>query len=165
MSTQRHGDVKTDGTGGGGIPRCPSAQELSLYAHGLLSADERARLLHHVERCSSCERYVHDLFAVLANAKRPESCDPGEEFNRSTWRRIRAQRARRKARIALYPTLAAAALALIFILPFGSREQEIGEDELVENLDFFQNMELLENLELVETIDSVMSHEAMGDQG
>jgi hypothetical protein len=102
---------------------------------------------------------VRQIEIVLATATAPDNVDPGDGFNQSMWRRIRAERTKRRARLALYPTLAAAAIALVFVLPLSRNGARVADEELLEQLDLFQHIELMENLDLVESIDLIMSDE------
>jgi anti-sigma factor RsiW len=138
---------------------CPPHEVLSLYAHGVLTENDTSFVEKHLEACSSCSEHVRQIRAVLRMTTRAEAKDPGASFNEALWRRIRAEKAKRRAKLALYPTLAAAAIALVFILPFSRNNGRVTDHELVEQLDLFQNIELMENLELVESIDFIMSEE------
>ena len=153
-----HGHV----TMGGG---CPSHEDLSLYAHGVLTEDDTAIVEKHLEACSSCSEHVRQIEAVLRMMTRAEGKDPGASFNEALWHRIRAEKAKRRAKLALYPTLAAAAIALVFILPFSRNNGPVTDHELVEQLDLFQNIELMENLDLVESIDLIMSDAGAEEEG
>ena len=143
---------------------CPSRDLLSLYVHGVLSEEEIRAVEHHLETCFLCGEYVRDVETVLRVTKAPEPSDPGESFNASLWRRIRAERTKRRARLALYPTLAAAAIALVILLPLSRSGVHVADHELVEQLDLFQHIELIENLDLVESIDLIMSDEGLDEE-
>jgi anti-sigma factor RsiW len=145
-------------------PGCPPQDLLSLYGHGALSEDETNSVKSHLETCSSCGEYVRQIEIVLSMTSAPESDDPGELFNESMWRRIKAERTKRRAKLALYPALAAAAIALVFILPLSRKGVGVADQELVEQLDLFQHIELMENLDLVESIDFIMSDEGMEEE-
>ena len=138
------------------LKTCPTRELLSLYGHGAVSRDEGVLVEAHIKICSSCARYVEEIEAVLTLAAPSKLEDPGPEFNSEIWRQIIADKAKRRTRWTLYPTLAAAALVLVFVLPFGDSNDGPEEGELVEQLGLFQNIELMENLELVESIESLM---------
>jgi anti-sigma factor RsiW len=157
-SDSTHGHVTT-GDG------CPPHEVLSLYAHGVLTENGTSVVKKHLEACSSCSEHVRQIEAVLRMTTLSEAKDPGASFNEALWRRIRAEKAKRRAKLALYPTLAAAAIALVFILPFSRNNGRVTDHELVEQLDLFQNIELMENLELVESIDFIVNEEGWEEEG
>jgi anti-sigma factor RsiW len=156
-SDSTHGHIAE----GGG---CPPHEILSLYVHGVLTESDSAFVKEHLEACSSCNDHVRQIDAVLRVTSGVEAVDPGASFNEELWRRIKAEKAKRRARLALYPTLAAAAVALVFILPFSHNNVRMTDHELVEQLDLFQNIELMENLELVESIDLILSEEGWEEE-
>jgi hypothetical protein len=144
---------------GGEQSSCPPPDILSSYAHGILPYDEAPSIKRHLETCLSCREYVKQLEIVLSVTRVPQTSDPGDSFNESLWHGIRTERTKRRARLALYPALAAAAVALVILLPLSRNGMRVNDQELVEQLELFQHIELLENLDLVESIDLIMSDE------
>jgi len=153
------------------MSRHPDA-ELSAYAAGSLTNDDRARVERHLADCAACRAAVAD-FRVLRDRLATTALAPPE----IAWPRYRAElRARREARAsASWParwlrplplaasTAVAAACAIVLYLANGtppaadlaSIEYEglAARMELIDNYRAVEQLDLLEDLDVIRNLD------------